>query len=383
MKKIVAVLLAVGLVGCDEIAVRTSQLVNAKNGRLEYVELTMIPTWGEGMDAFCANTDKVVKVLKKWSHECRIESGMCGARFRIPLGKKDAIVKDKTSPIAGLVLYDNGDVYFSKTGRLKDLNKELAQIHPKLKIDFDEKMTIKITNDCKGGLWLQDWFGKATSDEVAPYFVDDKIEIECSAGWRNESLFRIGAYVARNQRESAVTVFKNKVRTVVSEYNNSLDKWTSMETTNANRETRAYEYSDLVGEFNLALSKISSEGLPEDICMAFGNLKSACRDLTPCAEELSTIVAASNKLNERDNATATAIWVNIAAAFGLAIAGSNGDQFMNTAMNMSVQGSIDSYNTRAKLNAASTRLGERVGYVEKRISKRLKELYATCDEHIK
>lgn len=285
MRSLLLMLLGLSLVGCDELEVKTYELYKAKKGQVGYATLTVSRTAGSDEDAiasFVKNSDKIESIIKGYATECNISGRPAIMKFRIPIGGTDVLKKDSTQAIAGLACDGNGEVRFVKSSRLDKLNEALAKIHPKLKLDFDQKMRVKIVNNCEGGVWIKNWNGEATNDEQSPCFVDSKIEIEykenASALRGAGALFVMGEFISADKmsKERKLLIAYHKLRSDVGvfpsadSYSSTEDKWGR--------------------EIAKGLKAMSAQGCDESVQSVFSRL-------IVCAEKLAS--ATQEEVSER------------------------------------------------------------------------------------
>ena len=174
--------------------------------------------------------------------------------------------------------------------------------------------------------------------------------------------------------------FKTKLNAIGSKYATEWKKFCD----EGNLDKCVYIYSDMVMGLNSSLSKISAENLPEDIEVAFANLKMVCRHMNSCAEEFATLAEAKRKLMAHLNKANTDAWANICVGviMGGIFNSDIGAQHVAAGTSTAVSGLVKGLSTEKEINTAYKNLINRINTLNKRRYEKWQELNNAIVHHL-
>lgn len=151
-----------------------------------------------------------------------------------------------------------------------------------------------------------------------------------------------------------------------------------------NLDKCVYIYSDMVMSLNSSLSKISAENLPEDIEVAFANLKMVCRHMNSCIEEFSALAVAKRKLKAQSDASLTAMLLHAGVGLGAKVAGAHdfANQQITSAAATGVSALVKDLSSEEEIDIAYNNLINRVNTLNKRRYEKWQELYNAIFHHL-
>lgn len=180
-------------------------------------------------------------------------------------------------------------------------------------------------------------------------------------------------------KEILIKEFKTKLDAIGSKYVKEWKKFCD----EGNLDKCVYIYSDMVMSLNSSLSKISAENLPEDIDVAFANLKMVCRHMNSCIEEFSALAAAKRNLEAQLNESNTDAWANIAVGVIMALFDSNtAAQHFAAGTSTSANGLVKGLSAEEKIKTAYNNLINRINTLNKRRYEKWQELDNAIDHHL-
>ena len=181
-------------------------------------------------------------------------------------------------------------------------------------------------------------------------------------------------------KEISIKEFKTKLDAIGSRYATEWKKFCD----EGNLDKRIYIYSDMVMSLNSSLSKISAENLPEDIDVAFANLKMVCRHMNSCIEEFSALAAAKRKLLSQSNASFTAMLLHAGIGFGASVAGAHdfANQQITSAAATGVSALVKDLSSEEEIDTAYNNLINRVNTLNKRRYEKWQELDNIINHHL-
>ena len=218
--------------------------------------------------------------------------------------------------------------------------------------------------------------------EVVKYFVEE----------HHAKLYDALEFAEENKKTEVVKYLKTAFAKEISlkEFKTKLDAIGSRDAKEwkkfcdeGNLDKCVYIYSDMVMSLNSSLSKISAENLPEDIEVAFANLKMVCRHMDSCIEEFSALAAAQRNLEAQLNESNTDAGANIAVGVIMALFDSNtAAQHFAAGTSTAASGLVKGLSTEEKINTAYKNLINRINTLNKRRYEKWQELYNTIVHHL-
>ena len=143
----------------------------------------------------------------------------------------------------------------------------------------------------------------------------------------------------------------------------------------------ALVFSDMVSDLNLALYRISADGLPDDLGALFENLKNMGRRLGSCEEDYVPLVAKDKKLKEDNASGAAKMLACQGAAVLVSLLGGNGNQLMNTSTQVGVGNVINAGSQYGEIEAGKKILYNKINHTKNRLMKCWSELDEVMDRY--
>lgn len=146
------------------------------------------------------------------------------------------------------------------------------------------------------------------------------------------------------------------------------------DTTNLNEQCMLF--SDMVDDLTVAFSKISKDGLPEDVQEGFSDLnQSVRRHFKPCEEAFNGLVDAYKRQKAKTDEGTSAAAAYVGGAILVGLFGGDASQLLDNAVATGVQTAANSYGSSETLANALKDLYGQIDHAKNRVDKKWKKLY--------